>query len=118
MFLVVLGAILASMHFFVWARLVKDTTRPGRARWILSALVVALAVLLIATLGLRGVVPAEIAWPGYLWFALVAYLFLVLLVLEPVRWMLRRRIRRRPAGRCRLRPSRQLPTRQRPSRTR
>lgn len=98
MFLVVLGAILASMHFFVWARLVKDTTRPGRVRWILSGLVVALAVLLIATLGLRGVVPAEIAWPGYLWFALVAYLFMVLLVLEPVRWVLRRRIRRRPAG--------------------
>lgn len=98
MFLVVLGAILASMHFFVWARLVKDTTRPGRARWILSGLVVALAVLLIGTLGLRGIVPAEIAWPGYLWFALVAYLFLVLLVLEPVRWILRRRIRRRPAG--------------------
>jgi len=98
MFLVVLGAILASMHFFVWARLVKDTTRPGRARWILSGLVVALAVLLIATLGLRGVVPAEIAWPGYLWFALVAYLFMVLVVMEPVRWVLRRRIRRRSAG--------------------
>ncbi|KQY09176.1 metallophosphatase [Mycobacterium sp. Root135] len=98
MFLVILGAVLASMHFFVWARLVKDTTRPGRARWILSGLVVAMAVLLMATLGLRGVVPPEIAWPGYLWFALVAYLFMVLLVLEPVRWALRRRIRRRPAA--------------------
>lgn len=98
MFLVILGAVLALMHFFVWARLVKDTTRPGRARWILSGLVVALAVLLMATLGLRGVVPSAIAWPGYLWFALVAYLFLVLLVLEPIRWVLRRRIRRRPTA--------------------
>ena len=98
MFLVILGAVLASMHFFVWVRLVKDTTRPGRTRWILSGLVVGLAVLLIATLGLRGVVPAEIAWPGYLWFALVAYLFMVLVVMEPVRWVLRRRIRRRSAG--------------------
>ncbi|GAB7071032.1 metallophosphoesterase [Mycobacterium hodleri] len=97
MFLLVLGGVLAAMHFFVWTRLVKDTTRPGRARWILSGIVVALAVVLIATLALRGVVPPEIAWPGYLWFALVAYLFLVLLVLEPVRWVLRRRIRRRPA---------------------
>lgn len=97
MFLVVLGAVLASMHSFVWARLVKDTTRPGRTRWILSGLVVVLAVLLLATLGLRGVVAAEIAWPGYLWFGLVAYLFLVLLVMEPVRWVLRRRIRRRSA---------------------
>jgi len=97
MFLVVLAAILAAMHLFVWARLVNDTTRPGRARWILSGLVVALAVLLMATLGLRGVVPPEIAWPGYLWFALVAYLFMVLLVLEPVRWVWRRRIRPRSA---------------------
>lgn len=98
MFLVVLGAVLASMHVFMWSRLVKDTTRPGRTRWILTGLVVALAVLLLATLGLRGVVPAEIAWPGYLWFALVAYLFMVLLVLEPVRWVLRRRIRGRSTG--------------------
>ncbi|KAA0095945.1 metallophosphoesterase [Mycolicibacterium sp. P1-18] len=97
MFLLVLGAVLAAMHFFVWLRLVKDTTRPGRARWVLSGIVVALAVLLVATLALRGVVPVEVAWPGYLWFALVAYLFLVLLVLEPVRWAARRRIRRRAA---------------------
>jgi uncharacterized protein len=96
MFLLVLGAVLAAMHVYVWTRLVKDTTRPGRVRWILSALVVALAVLLVATLALRGVVPVEVAWPGYLWFALVAYLFLVLLVLEPARWAMRRRIRRRP----------------------
>src|SRR5881628_3433787 len=97
MFLLILGAVLAAMHVFVWMRLVKDTTRPGRIRWILSGVVVALAVLLVATLALRGVVPVEVAWPGYLWFALVAYLFLVLLVLEPVRWAVRRRVRRRAA---------------------
>ncbi|MCV7420262.1 metallophosphoesterase [Mycobacterium yunnanensis] len=96
MFLVVLGAILASMHLYVWVRLVKDTTRPGRVRWLLSAFVVALALLLVATLALKGVVAPVIAWPVYLWFGLVAYLFLVLLVLEPIRWLLRRRIRRRP----------------------
>jgi len=95
MFLVVLGSILASMHLYVWARLVKDTTRPGWVRRIGSTIVAGLALLLIATLALMGSVDPVIAWPGYLWFGLVAYLFLVLLVLEPLRWVLRRRIRRR-----------------------
>lgn len=97
MFIVVLGAVLALMHLYVWKRLVKDTTVAGRTRWILSGVVVALAVLLIATLALRDVVPGLIAWPGYVWFALVAYLFLTVLVLEPVRWALRRRVRPVPA---------------------
>ncbi|MEU0498907.1 metallophosphoesterase [Mycobacterium sp. NPDC006124] len=97
MFLLVLGVVLASMHLYVWARLVKDTTRAGRVRWVGSAIVVALALLLIATLASPGLVDPVIAWPGYLWFALVAYLFLVLLVLEPLRWVLRRRIRPRAA---------------------
>lgn len=97
MFIVVLGAVLALMHLYVWKRLVKDTTVAGRTRWILSGVVVALAVLLIATLALRDEVPRGIAWPGYVWFALVAYLFLTVLVLEPVRWALRRRVRPVPA---------------------
>lgn len=97
MFIVVLGAVLALMHLYVWKRLVKDTTVAGRTRWILSGVVVALAILLIATLALRDVVPGLIAWPGYVWFALVAYLFLTVLVLEPVRWALRRRVRPVPA---------------------
>lgn len=97
MFIVVLGAVLALMHLYVWKRLVKDTTVAGRTRWILSGVVVALAVLLIATLALRDEVPRGIAWPGYVRFALVAYLFLTVLVLEPVRWALRRRVRPVPA---------------------
>ena len=39
---------------------------------------------------------AWFAWPGYLWFGLVVYLFLTLLVLEPVRLALRGWAKRKP----------------------
>ena len=74
MFIVVLSAVLALMNVYLWKRLVKDTTGPGRTRRILTAVLIALALLLVATL----VVPRFVdvpksgwyAWPGYLWFGL------------------------------------------------
>lgn len=103
MFIVILGAVVALMHVYLWKRLVKDTTRPGRARWVLSAVLAGLAALLIAALLLPRVFgPADAgwyAWPGYLWFGVAAYLLLTLLVLEPVRLLLRRWIRGAPSAR-------------------
>ena len=105
MFIVVLGSILALLHIYVWKRTVKDTTRPGRARWFLSIGLIALMTLLIvALIGPRILGVAEsawYAWPGYLWFGLIGYLFLALLVLEPVRlafrgWVKRERITDKP----------------------
>ena len=100
MFIVVLSTILGLMHLYLWKRLIKDTTRPGRTRRILAAFLIALATLLVATLigprvfGLSD--PAWLAWPGYLWFGLAAYLFLTLLALEPVRLLLRGWVKQQP----------------------
>ncbi|MGE2725940.1 metallophosphoesterase [Mycolicibacterium pulveris] len=97
MFIVVLGTVLALMHLYLWKRLIKDTTEPGRTRWILTAVLVALAALLSATLLLPRVIgldSAWYAWPGYFWFGLAAYLFLTLLVTEPVRLLLRGWVKR------------------------
>jgi uncharacterized protein len=99
-FIVILSAVLALMHLYLWKRLIKDTTSPGRTRWILTAVLVALAALLIATLVLPRVVGLTesgwFAWPGYIWFGLAAYLFLTLLVLEPIRLALRRWTNQKP----------------------
>ncbi|WP_193046649.1 metallophosphoesterase [Mycolicibacterium baixiangningiae] len=101
MFIVILAAILALIHLYLWKRLVRDTTRPGRARRLLTAALLGCLVLLFAalllprTIGVRE--SAWFAWPGYLWFGLAAYLLLALLVLEPVRLALRVRTRRRRA---------------------
>ncbi|MDG4664130.1 metallophosphoesterase [Mycobacterium sp. 236(2023)] len=100
MFILVLGSVLALMHLYVWKRYVRDATRPGRSRRVLSALVVALMLLLVATLFVPRFFDVEesgwLAWPGYLWFGLLAYLFLASLVLEPVRLALRRWVKRAP----------------------
>jgi uncharacterized protein len=93
MFLIVLSAVLGLIHLYLWKRLIKDTTQPGRTRWQLTAVVVGLALLSVAAvIGPRNVGPSKsgwFAWPGYVWFGLAAYLFLTLLVLEPVRLALR-----------------------------
>ncbi len=99
MFIVILGTVLALMHLYVWKRGIKDTTR-GRTRWVLSVVLVALLVLLVAAVLLPRILgwreSAWLAWPGYAWFGLVVYLFLTLLALEPVRLALRGWVKRRP----------------------
>ncbi|MEU8295783.1 metallophosphoesterase [Micromonospora sp. NPDC048909] len=84
------------IHLYLWKRLVRDTTRPGRWRRIGGVTAVVLAVLVPAALvGTR----AELhwlAWPGYLWLALMFYLLVLLVVLEVpmlvARLVLRRRV--------------------------
>ena len=99
MFFLILGSILGLAHVYVWKRLVKDTTRPGTGRRLLTAAMVGAATLLGCTLFLpRFTDVAEsgwFAWPGYLWFAALGYLLLTLLLMEPVRLALRGWVKRR-----------------------
>jgi predicted MPP superfamily phosphohydrolase len=98
MFGVMLSVLVALMHWYIWKRLVKDTFRPGRARRVLTVLTVVMALLVFATLPRQIGVDASrwFAWPGYIWFGLVVYLFLILLVLEIPRLALRGWVRRTP----------------------
>ncbi|MET0475106.1 MAG: metallophosphoesterase [Mycobacterium sp.] len=100
MFFAIVSGLLGLMTVYLWKRLVKDTTGPGRMRRALTALLVVFTVVLVAALGLPRVIgPTEsawFAWPGYLWLAVVVYLFLALLVMEPIRLALRGWTRRGP----------------------
>lgn len=100
MFILIISTILGLAHVYVWKRAIKDTTVPGRLRWALTAAFLVFAGLLVATLILPRTIgfrePTWMAWPGYLWFALVGYLLLTLLVLEPVRLVLRGWVKRQP----------------------
>ncbi|GAB3307417.1 metallophosphoesterase [Geodermatophilus aquaeductus] len=86
------------LHGYLWWRLVRSTTRPGRTRRLLTwvtvvlALLPAAAVLTRRSLSLSAQEP--LAWVGFTWLGLAFYLFLALLVLEPVRLLLRRWARR------------------------
>lgn len=89
---VVAALLLALSHVYLWRRLVRDTVS-GRARRIGTGIVVALGLLLPATLiGVPTDVAEWLAWPGYLWLALWFYLVLILLALELPRFLLARRL--------------------------
>jgi hypothetical protein len=100
LFVLAIGALVVLIHLYLWKRLVRDTTRPGRARRVGGFAVAGLGVLVFGTvIGSRFVGPAVarwFAWPGFIWFALMVYLFLFLVVLEVPRLALRRWVRGAP----------------------
>ena len=92
---VVLMAVLL-LHGYLWWRLVRSTTRPGRNRRLLTLGVVVLAVLPMGAVLLRredSALSTVVQWIGFSWLGIAFYLFLTLLALEPVRFVLRRRFR-------------------------
>ncbi|MET9291232.1 metallophosphoesterase [Streptomyces sp. NPDC003077] len=101
--------LLVAIHRYLWVRLVRDTTAPGsgpRRAGTAAAVVlpiVALGALMSGRVGAPFAVERALAWPGYLWLALVLYLTLALAVGEAVRgvWL---RILRRRSGEARTGP--------------
>jgi predicted MPP superfamily phosphohydrolase len=79
------------LHGFLWFRLVRSTTRPGRTRRRLTLLTVVLMLLPVLAIALRRTLPldasAPLDWLAYSWLGVASYAFLALLVLEPVRWI-------------------------------
>lgn len=80
--LIFVGLILLA-HYYLWYRLVRSTTGPGRLRKALTWSLVGLVVLVVATfVSTRAELGHWLAWPGYLWLALMFYLLVFLAVLE------------------------------------
>ncbi|WP_330174003.1 metallophosphoesterase [Streptomyces sp. NBC_01498] len=98
-------ALVAGAHYYIWRRLVRDTTATGgTARRIGTVVVVALPLLAFAGVSVGRVEGAPFAlkqilgWPAYMWLATLLYLLLTLLVGEIVRPVLRRVLERRAAA--------------------
>ncbi|MFD9598489.1 metallophosphoesterase, partial [Kitasatospora sp. NPDC059973] len=105
--LVVLGvlavlAVLALAHWYLWRRLVRDVSAPG-GRWRRAGTVLAVVLPLLslgALVGGRGLpmsVERWLAWPGYLWLAVLLYLLMAVAVGEALRPLLLRLPRPRAA---------------------
>ncbi|MFF8598525.1 metallophosphoesterase [Streptomyces sp. NPDC015232] len=116
--LVVVLGLLGTVHWYVWRRLVRDLTVPGgAARRIGTGLAVLLPLLSAGALvsgraGAPFVLEQVLAWPGFLWLAVLLYVTLALLVTEPLRPLLRRLLARRagtPAGVPAGAPAAELP---------
>jgi predicted MPP superfamily phosphohydrolase len=86
--LCIAGSIVAGVHYYFWARLVRDTQLTGVARNVASATIAGLAVLVIAT-PLTGRlwprVGGVLAWPGFVWMGAMFILLVALLGLDVVR---------------------------------
>ncbi len=96
-FVGVVLVVVVGVHSYLWWRLVKSTTRPGRWRRIGTVAIAALAALIPATLIGSRALPTDLRTPvalaGYLWLAVMFYLLVFLLALEVVRvvaWAVRR----------------------------
>jgi predicted MPP superfamily phosphohydrolase len=89
-FFLLTSAVVALAHFYMWRRLVRDTTSPGGGgrRW---------GTVAVLALGIGGEV-VLLAWPGYLWLAVTFYLTILLGIFEiPRVILLRRRAVKTPA---------------------
>lgn len=96
---------LLAMHLHLWRRLVRDTTSPGSApRRTGTTLLMALPLISVAAMlaeqsPLPFSVIRAVAWPGYLWLAVVLYLSLFVLAADALRWLVKvARHRRRKAA--------------------
>ncbi|WP_434598942.1 metallophosphoesterase [Streptomyces sp. A5-4] len=98
----VIIALLAGAHWYVWRRLVRDVTaRTSKARRVGTVAAVIMPLLSLSALGAGQVEGAPfwlqraLAWPGFLWLALLLYGVLALVVGEAVRPLLLRALERR-----------------------
>ncbi|MEO3927398.1 metallophosphoesterase [Micromonosporaceae bacterium B7E4] len=90
-----LALVTGLIHLYLWKRLVRDTTRPGRWRRAGGVAVLVLALLTPATLVGTQQGFYWLAWPGYLWLAVMFYLLVLLAVLEIPMLAARLALRRR-----------------------
>ena len=82
-FFVFVLAVVVGIHLYLWKRLVRDPMRPGPGRKAGGFVILFLAILLPGNLILSRAADFHgLAWPGYLWIALMFYLLVVLVALE------------------------------------
>ncbi|MET9876032.1 metallophosphoesterase [Actinacidiphila glaucinigra] len=97
-------ALLGGVHYYLWRRLVRDVSAPG-GWWRRTGTVLAVVLPLLSVGALTGgrtlPLAAErwLAWPGYLWLAVLLYLTLAVLAGEAVRPLLRGVLERRERSR-------------------
>ncbi|WP_164700992.1 metallophosphoesterase [Modestobacter sp. KNN46-3] len=93
LFIAVLLFVLVVLPTYLWWRLVRAPTVPGRTRRWLTALTVVVVLIPLTAGRLDRVVPEDavtpLSWIAYSVVGVLLYLFLALLVLEPVRLGLR-----------------------------
>ncbi len=88
-FLSVVCSVTAGIHYYLWARLVRDIGWPASVELWLTVLLVVLAVLLPLGLVLVRLLPRDLLtplmWASYTWMGLMFFLFVLLIPADIVR---------------------------------
>ncbi len=92
-FVLVVSVIVGGVHFYLWARLVRDTQPPQAWKVAATAACVALGLALPISFVLMRRLPSTgasvLAWPVYIWMGVMFLLFLLLAASDIVRLALR-----------------------------
>lgn len=97
-------SLFGAVHYYLWRRLVRDVSVPG-GWWRRTGTVLAVVLPLLSLGALAGgrALPLSagrwLAWPGFLWLAVLLYLTLAMLAGEAVQPLLRRALERRGRSR-------------------
>lgn len=96
-FLSVVLTVTAGIHYYLWARLIRDVAWPPAVHKWLSVAIVALALLMPLGLVLTRLFPREVTgpvmWVLYTWMGLMFFLFVLLIPADAVRgvaWLIDR----------------------------
>jgi predicted MPP superfamily phosphohydrolase len=84
-FVTIACAIVGGVHFYFWARLVRDTQLAGWARTAGTVLFTTLATLVVSSVMLRRLWPGigrVLAWPGFIWIGAMFILLVILLSVD------------------------------------
>src|SRR5262245_41028076 len=90
-FLIVVISLTFGLHYYVWARLVRDAALPPPWRMVATVALVLLGAslplsfLLVRTLGPRA--GRFLAWPAYVWMGLLLFLFFLLVTGDLLRFL-------------------------------
>src|SRR3954452_19101398 len=83
LFLPIVFGLTYGLHFYIWARLVRDTALPPPFRAWATGLLIALGVSLplsfVLVRAARRGIAAALSWPAYVWMGFMMLLFLGLL---------------------------------------
>ena len=80
-FFSIVMSITGSIHYYLWARLIRDTALPfrGIATLALMVLFVSMPLAIISSRSLPRSIAQYLAWPAYVWMGLMFILFMLLL---------------------------------------
>lgn len=89
LFLSMMIGVVAGLHYYFYARLVRDTAIPREWRAGLLTLIVVLAVSLPVSMGLSRALPSPwrdlLSWPAFLWMGGMFLLFVLLVLADATR---------------------------------